>query len=261
MKNRTWKEEELRAACEVSYSLSQVIRLLGLVPAGGNYAQIKKYIKEYCINISHFTGKGHLKGKSHSWCKRIPLCNILQENVSYKSSALKKRLLEDGIFKRKCNKCGNVEWLGEPIPLELDHINGEKTDNRLQNLCLLCPNCHALTPTYRGKNQGRHKLNRAQKQKAREEQKKNAWEKQKRLARFCFCGKKIKKNSKTCMSCRPSLTKIEWPPFEKVLSMVHETSFLATGKTLGVSDNAVRKFLKKAGREGSSPSFGTNSKE
>ena len=65
-----------------------------------------------------------------------------------------KRLLNANLKERICEHCENTLWLGNPIPLELHHINGVSSDNRLENLQLLCPNCHALTDNYRGKNIG-----------------------------------------------------------------------------------------------------------
>jgi 5-methylcytosine-specific restriction endonuclease McrA len=83
----------------------------------------------------------------------IPLEKILIENSTYVSSNdLRQRLIKEGIFEYRCMGCGLDTWLDQPIPLELDHINGSRSDQRLENLRLLCPNCHALTPTYRGKN-------------------------------------------------------------------------------------------------------------
>lgn len=84
-----------------------------------------------------------------------PLSKILVENSNYQSYKLGKRLLREKLKEYKCELCGNIEWLGKPIPLELHHINGINTDNRLENLQLLCPNCHALTDNYRGKNVGK----------------------------------------------------------------------------------------------------------
>ena len=84
-----------------------------------------------------------------------PLHLILVEHSNYQSNKLRKRLLNEGYKEPICESCFNEYWLGNPIPLELDHINGDNSDNRLENLALLCPNCHALTPTYRGKNKGK----------------------------------------------------------------------------------------------------------
>jgi hypothetical protein len=76
-------------------------------------------------------------------------------NSSYQSYKLKRRLREEGLKKEQCERCMNVLWNGEKIPLELHHINGNGRDNRLENLLLLCPNCHAQTKTYREKNSTR----------------------------------------------------------------------------------------------------------
>lgn len=73
----------------------------------------------------------------------------------YASARLRRRLVEAGILQRRCDRCGLDVWLDEPIPLELDHVDGDRRNNELENLRLLCPNCHALTPTYRGRNIGR----------------------------------------------------------------------------------------------------------
>jgi 5-methylcytosine-specific restriction endonuclease McrA len=80
--------------------------------------------------------------------------DILTVNSPYKSSKLKDRLIAAGYKDARCEACGLAEWKGKPIPLELHHLNGDSTDNRIENIRILCPNCHAQTPTYRGKNIG-----------------------------------------------------------------------------------------------------------
>ena len=84
---------------------------------------------------------------------KISLEDILSNKEQYKNSnRLKKRLIEENVKEACCEICGIEEWLGKPAPLELDHINGDRFDNSLENLQILCPNCHAQTETYRGKN-------------------------------------------------------------------------------------------------------------
>ena len=151
MKNKKTREE-LEAAAEKSSSIACMCRLLKLVPSGGNYRIIHNAIEKYKIDTSHFTGQGwniNLKFKPFEG-KKIE--EILVENSTYQSYKLKKRLIAEGIKKSVCESCGQSKWLEQPIPLELHHINGNNSDNRLENLRLLCPNCHALTDSYRGKN-------------------------------------------------------------------------------------------------------------
>lgn len=153
MSKHKYSLSEFVNAVSNCYSISAVLRCLGLVPSGGNYKIFYNYIKKNNIDISHFTGQGHLRGKTNHYNKPLPLEQICVENSTYNySNSLKKRLINNKILTQKCYSCGLVEWLNQPIPLELHHINGINNDHRIENLQLLCPNCHALTSNYRGKN-------------------------------------------------------------------------------------------------------------
>lgn len=153
MRNRKWSEEQLFEAVKTSRSVRQVIQALGLIPAGGNYVHIQKRISELKINTSHFLGMGWGKGLSFARKTPIALEKILIQNSSYQSFKLKKRLFAAGLKKKECEECGwkKISEDGR-VPLELDHINGDHSDNRINNLRILCPNCHSLKPTHRGKN-------------------------------------------------------------------------------------------------------------
>ncbi|GAB4319687.1 MAG: hypothetical protein Kow00117_09330 [Phototrophicales bacterium] len=148
-----YNEDTLRQAVADSYSYAQVLKLLGIKPAGGNYETLKRRIEQLQIDTSHFRGHGWNGGQRAIVTRKYRLEDVLIKNSPYKqSSSLKKRLIEAGYFEAICASCGLDTWLNHPIPLELDHINGDRRDNRLENLRLLCPNCHALTETYRGRN-------------------------------------------------------------------------------------------------------------
>src|SRR5262249_22609440 len=123
---------------------------LGLVPAGGNYECVKKRIRALSLDTSHFTGQGHLRNKTHSYRTR-PLSQVLVRGRLEQTCKLKNRLLREELKPHRCEKCGLTDWLGSPIPLELHHRDGDRSNNTLPNLQLLCPNCHALTGNYRGK--------------------------------------------------------------------------------------------------------------
>lgn len=149
---KSWTDTDLEKAVSENYSIAGVIKSLNLIPAGGNYKVIKNRIAELNLDISHFTGKGWNKGLKMIPKLPIPLNDILVENNNYQSSKLAKRLIKEGVKELKCECCGLEYWLGKPIKLELHHKNGISNDNRLNNLQLLCPNCHSFTDNYRGKN-------------------------------------------------------------------------------------------------------------
>lgn len=149
---RTFTLEEFIEAVKNNYSVASCLVCLNLSPTGANYRGFYKFQRENNIDISHFTGQAHLRGKSHNYNKIIPLSEILVKDYDYSSNKLRKRLISEGLKEHKCECCGLTEWLGEPIPLELDHIDGDHYNNLIENLKILCPNCHAKTPTYRGRN-------------------------------------------------------------------------------------------------------------
>lgn len=150
MKLHKYTLDQLKSAIKLSASLRQVLIKVNVSPYGGNYVVLRKAINHFDLDVSHFTGHAWNKGKTLS--PKVSIEQYLSNEKPIQSFKLKNRLLKEKIFEAKYFNCGASEWLDEPIPLELDHINGDNKDNRLSNLRLLCPNCHALTPTYRSKN-------------------------------------------------------------------------------------------------------------
>lgn len=140
-------------AVKQSKSVRSVLIKLGLIPAGGNYVQVSMRIKVLNLDITHFTGKGWNRGRTYHTKIRPALETLLIAKGSVQSYKLKKRLFESGMKKPMCELCGWAETSADGrVPVELDHINGDHSDNRIENLRILCPNCHSLQPTHRGKN-------------------------------------------------------------------------------------------------------------
>lgn len=130
-------EDVVRNAAKVK-SLAGLLKSLDLKCAGGNYANMKSTLQRLEVDCSHWTGQG--------WNKDQRLKDWSEYS---KVSRIKLHLINDR--GHKCENCGLEEWQDKMIPLEVDHINGDRTDNRKNNLKLLCCNCHALTPTWRNR--------------------------------------------------------------------------------------------------------------
>ncbi|GAB2488463.1 hypothetical protein GCM10027265_45740 [Jatrophihabitans fulvus] len=154
---RSWTDGQLADAVRNSTTVAQVLRRLGYAPSGGVQRFINQHFRRLGLDTSHFVGQSWGKGRRNpNGFKARPLDEILVANSTYVSSGnLRRRLIMAGLKEARCERCGLDEWCGKPLPLTLDHINGDPTDNRLENLRILCPNCHAQTDTWCRRNVGR----------------------------------------------------------------------------------------------------------
>jgi 5-methylcytosine-specific restriction endonuclease McrA len=144
-------DERYREAVRQSRSIAGALRLLGVVPEGGNYRVLHRAITRLDLDTSHFGGQSWMRGATARHRTR-PIEDYLSNRHSIQSDRLRRRLINEGLLEQRCSGCKLDTWLDQPIPLELDHIDGNHLNNALDNLRLLCPNCHALTPTFRGRN-------------------------------------------------------------------------------------------------------------
>jgi hypothetical protein len=162
---------ELQKLLDESNSYGDLLRKINMNPKGGNPETLKKIIQEFNLdetqlNINRSNLYRNNAKVTHKKVK-IPIEDIIMNNKypNYRTSFLFKRLIREGYKEYKCERCGLTEWQGQPIPLQLHHKDGVHTNNLLNNLEVLCPNCHALTDTYCGKNLKKKKSTKIKKRK------------------------------------------------------------------------------------------------
>ena len=206
-----YTDEKLLELVPVSKSLSDLIRKLEIPTAGNYYAIFRYRLVTLGVDTSHWR---------HSLDKHVNKpCDLVREKKSVKS-----RLIH--IKGNKCESCLNEYWLNIPICLEVHHVDGDPSNNQIENLQLLCPNCHSQTPNWRGRNNKTI------------------------TPKYCSCGLEIGQKSIQCRSCsmahRDPKRKFEISK-EDLEKLIQEMPMTKIGKLLGVSDNAVKRRAEKLG--------------
>lgn len=246
-------EIELAGAICSSLSWSEALRRLGYRPAGGNHATLQKYAAKWGISTSHFDPYASRRNRPRN--DRISLDAILVEHSTYSRGHLKQRLYDAVLKAPICELCGQDEtWRGRRMSMILDHINAVHDDNRLENLRILCPNCAATLDTHCGRKNGRQKRPRRLAGHPREcAVCQTTFTATSRNQRYCSqaCWREEQRRRGIDLLGRPQrhLRKIERPSHRQLLVEIHENGYLATGRKYGVSDTAVRKWIRQYERE------------
>lgn len=152
---RKYTEELLRDAVEHATSVNGVLRYLGLNLAGGTHAHISRRIKAFGIDTSHFVR--HQNGSSGPRLRACDLLIRIPHGSQRTKPPLLRRALKEIGRPYVCDGCGNPgEWCGQPLGLEIDHIDGDYHNNEPSNLRFLCPNCHSQTANFSGRSRGKY---------------------------------------------------------------------------------------------------------
>jgi hypothetical protein len=239
-------EEEARKAIASSRSWAESLRRLGYCHSGANPRTLKKWAGVWRIDTDHFDPAAASTEALLRSNRKIPLAEVLVEGSTYSRSHLKRRLYVEGWKKAECQLCGQGEiWQGKRMSLILDHINGVRTDNRIENLRIVCPNCAATLETHCGSNKkGRPKLPaRRQCALCRREFSPNYWDHR-------YCSRKCGARARSLVGVPvPTSRRVQRPPHQQLLAEVLEMGYRAVGRKYGVSDTAIRKWLRQYERE------------
>lgn len=155
---RNFTKQEIEQYVKESYSYATLANKLGYNVKTGSYSTaMKSMITELNLDVSHFTGQGWLFGQTYESNQYVPF-NEYIKTKNAQTNKIRKKLLREGLKEHICECCKNTLWNNVEIPLEVHHKDGNKENNNIENLQLLCPNCHALTDNYKGKNIYKHRL-------------------------------------------------------------------------------------------------------
>jgi hypothetical protein len=237
-----YSEAQARDAVRESLSYAEALRRLGLGATGGNWRTLRIWVDRWHISIEHFDSRARQRSALQQPPR--PLAEILVERSTYSRNHLKERLYREGLKERRCELCGQDEmWRGRPMGLILDHINGVRDDHRLTNLRIVCPNCAATLDTHCGR---KNRLERPERACLRCDA---IFRPRYPHQRYCSrdCGTRAPRTNRGVPN--PALRRVRRPPHDQLLREIAATSYLAVGRRYGVSDNAIRKWVRQYERE------------
>jgi hypothetical protein len=246
-RNPPFTEAEARAAIAASVCWRDALLKLGYKPNGHNPRTLQRYVRRWGISTDHFDP--HI-GRRRAGLSRTPsLESVMVEGSNYPRGRLKERLYQSGLKVRRCELCGQgEEWRGRRMALILDHVNGVGDDNRLENLRIVCPNCAATLDTHCGRNL------------PRERRCPGCGETfEPRHARHRYCSQRcwgiVRHNPSfggpgaSFGIPRPEARRVDRPPYGQLMREIDQSGYSAVGRRYGVSDNAVRKWVRMYERQ------------
>lgn len=223
-----YSKEELQNILDNSYSYSDVLHYLGLSINSSNIRLLHLTIydlnlNEEILNKNRNCNPKYFKKKSNN---PISLNELLVDGKIVNTNSLKNKLFKNGLKEEKCELCGITSWNSNPLSFQLHHIDGNRENNKIDNLMILCPNCHSQTDNYAGK-------------KAK-----------KKSTKKCFiCQCKISRSAKYCRTCYFKYIQNKNSDLiidrEKLKELIRNNSFVSVGKMFNISDNAIRKWCEK----------------
>jgi hypothetical protein len=230
-----FSETDLREAVAKATCWAETLRLLGYAVKGGNLRTVQRWVRNWNITTEHFDPNVCRARAIRARAK--PLEEVMVENSTYARGKLKERLLADGLKQRVCEMCGQGEfWNGNRMSLVLDHINGVSNDHRLENLRIVCPNCAATLATHCGRNLPRERIC------------------PRCGTRFAPTHMQHRYCSRKCIGAQngdrlrgvphPERRTVDRPPYARLVEEIQSMSFVALGRKYGVSDNAIRKWIR-----------------
>lgn len=246
---KKYSDQEVREAVAKSFNVTECMRRLGMKLAGGSHTHLSNRIKRLGLDTSHFS-VGTRSGGSVNKKKPEDILVLVdsKDGLAKRTSGylLRRALIESGVA-YECSMAGcNVkgEWCGKTIILHVDHVNGDRYDSRPGNVRFLCPNCHSQTETYAGKSKGYE----ANPVKPINTSTKNKRDKAMKRDRSCIkCQEPITSTGKTglCSTCvKVEQRKVDRPSEASLIEELKTSNYSALGRKYGVSDNAIRKWLR-----------------
>ena len=235
-------KEQLQKIANESNSLSEIMHKVGLAYKGGNHSTLKRILCENKIDLTILNANRESfldkKRQETHFLLRLPDSEIFCENSKAARKEVKARIIKNNLIEYKCRDCGNIGWWNNKLlTLQLEHINGIPNDNRLENLCFLCPSCHSQTDTYSGK--------KLRKITFEDQQKLNP---KKDIIRK-FVNKKVKHYLPKELKFKSSIKhrKLSEENIQFILCHKDDVSKLQMSKMFGVSDKTIAKIIKNNG--------------